>query len=89
MNMNEEGDDDDDYDDDDKEEGEEVEGEEAVLTDEDIEDMGARDLRAALLARKLETLEKQMHEHAKNLEFEEAAALRDQVAELKQLAFLN
>jgi len=28
-----------------------------------------------------------MLEHAKNLEFEEAAALRDEVAELKQVAF--
>ncbi|HKK23793.1 MAG TPA: excinuclease ABC subunit UvrB [Pseudohaliea sp.] len=48
-----------------------------------------QNLSPAALARKLETLEKQMHEHAKNLEFEEAAALRDQVAELKQLAFLH
>jgi excinuclease ABC subunit B len=39
------------------------------------------------LARKLEQMEAQMLEHAKNLEFEEAAALRDQVAELKQRAF--
>ena len=39
------------------------------------------------LARKLEQLEAQMLAHAKNLEFEEAAKLRDQVAELKQLAF--
>ena len=30
-----------------------------------------------------------MHEHAKNLEFEEAAALRDQLTEIKQLAFLG
>jgi excinuclease ABC subunit B len=30
-----------------------------------------------------------MHEHAKNLEFEEAAALRDQLAEMKQMAFMN
>jgi excinuclease ABC subunit B len=48
-----------------------------------------QNLSPSALARKLETLEKQMHEHAKNLEFEEAAALRDQVAELKQLAFLH
>ncbi len=39
------------------------------------------------LARKLEQLEAQMLSHAKNMEFEEAAKLRDQVAELKQLAF--
>ena len=46
-------------------------------------------LSPAAMARKLAQLEDKMHEHAKNLEFEEAAALRDQVAELKQLAFLN
>jgi excinuclease ABC subunit B len=40
------------------------------------------------LARKLKQVEAQMHEHAKNLEFEEAAALRDQLAEMKQAAFL-
>ena len=45
-------------------------------------------LSPAALARKLKQLEAQMHEHAKNLEFEEAAALRDQVAEIKQLAFI-
>jgi len=41
------------------------------------------------LARKLKKMEDQMLEAAKNLEFEEAARLRDQVAELKQQAFLN
>jgi excinuclease ABC subunit B len=46
-------------------------------------------LSPAALARKLKQVEAQMHEHAKNLEFEEAAALRDQLAELKQAAFIN
>jgi excinuclease ABC subunit B len=46
-------------------------------------------LSPAALARKLKQLEAQMHEHAKNLEFEEAAALRDQLAEIKQLAFVS
>jgi excinuclease ABC subunit B len=46
-------------------------------------------LSPAALARKLKQVEAQMHEHAKNLEFEEAAALRDQLAELKQSAFLS
>jgi excinuclease ABC subunit B len=46
-------------------------------------------LSPAALARKLEALEKQMQEHARNLEFEEAAQLRDQVAEIKQQAFLG
>ncbi len=46
-------------------------------------------LTPAALARKLQELESKMQEHAKNLEFEEAAALRDQVAEIKQLAFVT
>jgi excinuclease ABC subunit B len=41
------------------------------------------------LARRLQQLEAQMHEHAKNLEFEEAGALRDQLAEMKQQAFMS
>jgi excinuclease UvrABC helicase subunit UvrB len=44
---------------------------------------------AAALARKLKQLEARMHEHAKNLEFEEAAALRDQLTEIKHLAFVS
>ncbi len=46
-------------------------------------------LTPAALARKLKQVEAQMQEHAKNLEFEEAAALRDQLAEIKQAAFLS
>ena len=42
---------------------------------------------AAALGRKIADMEQKMLEHAKNLEFEEAAALRDEVAELKQVAF--
>ena len=38
----------------------------------------------ATLSHQMDTLEKQMHEHAKNLEFEQAAALRDQVAKLRE-----
>ncbi|MEP4148515.1 MAG: excinuclease ABC subunit UvrB [Halioglobus sp.] len=45
-------------------------------------------LTPAALSRKLKQLESQMQEHAKNLEFEEAAALRDQLTEVKQMAFL-
>jgi len=41
------------------------------------------------LARRLRQMEEQMYQHAKNLEFEEAARLRDQLAEIKQQAFLN
>ena len=43
----------------------------------------------ATLSRKLAELENAMAEHAKNLEFEEAAAVRDQIAELKQIAFVG
>jgi len=39
------------------------------------------------LAREIRALEKRMLEHAKNLEFEQAAALRDQLADLKKRAF--
>jgi excinuclease ABC subunit B len=46
-------------------------------------------LAPAALSRKLKQLETQMHEHAKNLEFEQAADLRDQLAEIKQLAFVS
>jgi excinuclease ABC subunit B len=39
------------------------------------------------LARELTRLEKAMHEHARNLEFEKAAQLRDQLARLKEEVF--
>ncbi|RLJ64888.1 excinuclease ABC subunit UvrB [Sulfurisoma sediminicola] len=39
------------------------------------------------LAKEIKRLEKAMHDHAKNLEFEEAAAARDELFHLKQLAF--
>uniref|UniRef100_Q0HVF2 UvrABC system protein B n=1 Tax=Shewanella sp. (strain MR-7) TaxID=60481 RepID=Q0HVF2_SHESR len=40
---------------------------------------------AAQLSHDIDKLEKQMHEHARNLEFEEAAALRDEVKRLREL----
>lgn len=46
-------------------------------------------LSPAALARRLDKMEAQMHEHAKNLEFEQAGALRDQLAEIKQQAFMS
>ncbi len=39
------------------------------------------------LAREIRRLERQMHEHAKNLEFEKAAQVRDQLASLKESFF--
>ena len=46
-------------------------------------------LTPAALARKIAQLEGQMLEHAKNLEFEEAGRIRDQLAEIKQAAFVG
>lgn len=46
-------------------------------------------LTPAALARKIDKMETKMVEHAKNLEFEEAARLRDQVTQIKQLAFIS
>ena len=40
-------------------------------------------LSAEELAREVKTLEKQMYEHARNLEFEEAARLRDRIREME------
>ena len=39
------------------------------------------------LAKEIKRLEKAMHEHAKNLEFEQAAAARDELFRLKQRVF--
>ncbi len=47
-----------------------------------VEDMSEKDI-----AREIKRLEKQMIEHAKNLEFEQAARVRDQLALLKERAF--
>ena len=41
------------------------------------------------LAKQIKKIEDQMFEHAKNLEFEEAARLRDTLGQLKQLTFAN
>ncbi len=40
--------------------------------------------KPADISHEIDKLEKQMHEHAKNLEFEEAAALRDRVGRLRE-----
>ena len=39
------------------------------------------------LGKRIKRLEKQMLEHAKNLEFEKAARVRDQLAHLREQAF--
>ncbi|MGS0730136.1 UvrB/UvrC motif-containing protein, partial [Shewanella sp. 0m-11] len=40
--------------------------------------------KPADISHDIDRLEKQMHEHAKNLEFEEAAAIRDKVSRLRE-----
>ena len=47
----------------------------------------AADLTPAALAQRIARLEAQMQEHARNLEFEQAAEVRDAIAELKRGAF--
>ena len=47
-----------------------------------VADMSERDL-----AKEIKRLEKQMMDHARNLEFEQAARLRDQLARLREQAF--
>ena len=47
-----------------------------------VEDMSEKDI-----AKEIKKLEKQMLEHAKNLEFEKAARVRDQLAVLREQAF--
>ena len=47
-----------------------------------VEDMSEKDI-----AREIKRLEKRMLEHARNLEFEQAAQVRDQLAHLKDQAF--
>jgi excinuclease ABC subunit B len=42
---------------------------------------------AKTMAKTIKRLEKAMQEHARNLEFEQAAAARDELFRLKKLAF--
>jgi excinuclease ABC subunit B len=56
--------------------------EQAALQRAKVEDMSEKDI-----ARAIKQLEKQMMEHARNLEFEKAAQVRDQLGILKEQAF--
>ena len=56
--------------------------EQAALQRAKVEDMSEKDI-----AKAIKQLEKQMMEHARNLEFEKAAQARDQLAILKEQAF--
>ena len=53
-----------------------------IETRQAIEDMSERDV-----AKEIKRLEKLMMEHARNLEFENAARVRDQLAILREQAF--
>ncbi|PTT91420.1 excinuclease ABC subunit B, partial [Pelomonas sp. HMWF004] len=53
-----------------------------VLAAARVEEMSEKDL-----AKRIAQLEKQMLEHARNLDFEQAARLRDQLAQLREQAF--
>jgi len=53
-----------------------------VLERAKVEDMSEKDI-----AREIKRLEKLMMEHARNLEFEKAARVRDQLGQLKAQAF--
>ncbi len=59
------------------------------------ESQGQYDTEAVLamtpaeLSREIKRLEQQMFEHAKNLEFEEAARTRDDLTTLKEQAFID
>ena len=41
------------------------------------------------MAKQIKKLEQQMFKHAQDLEFEKAAAIRDQIAEMKELASMG
>jgi type I restriction enzyme M protein len=56
--------------------------EQAAMQKAKVEDMSEKDI-----ARAIKQLEKQMMEHARNLEFEKAAQVRDQLTVLKEQAF--
>ena len=53
----------------------------------ELEQARLQDLSEKDIAKEIKRLEKQMMEHARNLEFEQAAATRDQLGRLRALAF--
>ena len=57
------------------------------LEQEALQRAKAEDMSEKDMAREIKRLEKQMLEHARNLEFEQAARVRDQLTRLKDLAF--
>jgi excinuclease ABC subunit B len=59
----------------------------ASAAEEEREEARIEALSEKQIAREIKALEKKMLEHAKNLEFEQAAAARDRLAELKKRVF--
>ena len=47
------------------------------------------DLSPQALAKKIDQLEKQMFQHSRDLEFEEAARIRDEIKAMKSAAFVR
>ncbi len=54
-----------------------------------LADASVADLSAAQLAKQIEAMEQQMYEHARNLEFEDAALIRDKLQALKDGKFMG
>jgi excinuclease ABC subunit B len=54
---------------------------------EPVEDYAALDPKQ--FAARLKTLEQQMYQHARDLEFEDAARIRDQIRQLKEAALVS
>jgi excinuclease ABC subunit B len=58
-----------------------------AMEKEELQRAMTQDMSEKDVAREIKRLEKQMLEHARNLEFEKAARVRDQLAILKEQAF--
>jgi excinuclease ABC subunit B len=65
----------------------EMEAQSAKQMQREIANARYEDMSEAQLAKEIKRLEKQMFEHAQNLEFEQAARVRDQLALLKERVF--
>lgn len=59
----------------------------AQSSDRELVQAQVQDMSEKQIAREIKRLEKEMLEHAKNLEFEAAAQVRDQLAQFKAMAF--
>ena len=59
----------------------------AAAAEEAREEARIESMSEKQVAREIKALEKKMLEHARNLEFEQAAAARDRLAELKKRMF--